>query len=72
MKNSSAPSAIEDNRVDTIGGYIANHLGRVPHKGDTFDIGDLHFEVLRADARRIHTLLVEKKNTVTDKNPVKL
>lgn len=70
--NHTLGTTLEDSRVDTIGGYIANHLGRVPHKGDTFDIGDLHFEVLRADARRIHTLLVEKKNTVTDKNPVKL
>lgn len=62
----------EASRVDTIGGFVANYLGRVPHKGDAFDIDDLHFEVLRADARRLHTLLVEKRNTRQEKNPAKL
>jgi magnesium and cobalt transporter len=32
----------------------------MPHKGDVFDIGQLRFEVLRADARQVHVLLVEK------------
>ncbi|WP_151636795.1 HlyC/CorC family transporter [Noviherbaspirillum aerium] len=46
--------------VDTIGGLVANHLGRVPRKADIFDIDNLRFEVLRADARQVHVLLVEK------------
>ncbi|MFC7289864.1 HlyC/CorC family transporter [Herminiimonas glaciei] len=46
--------------VDTIGGYIADHLGRMPHKGEVLDIDDLRFEILRADARHIHVVLVEK------------
>lgn len=46
--------------VDTIGGLVANHLGRVPRKGDIFDIDNYSFEVLRADARQVHVLLVEK------------
>ncbi|HEY0848118.1 MAG TPA: transporter associated domain-containing protein [Noviherbaspirillum sp.] len=46
--------------VDTIGGLVANHLGRVPRKGDIFDIDNVRFEVLRADARQVHVLLVEK------------
>lgn len=50
-----------DEDVDTIGGYVANHLARVPHKGDRFEIGALHFEVLRADARQVQLLLVEKR-----------
>ena len=32
----------------------------MPHKGDKFEIDNLRFEVLRADARQIHVLLVEK------------
>ena len=32
----------------------------MPHKGEVFDIDTLRFEVLRADARQIHVLLVEK------------
>ena len=55
-----------DQDVDTIGGLVANHLGRVPRKGDIFDIGNLRFEVLRADARQVHVLLVEKLPALPD------
>lgn len=50
-----------DADADTIGGFITNHLQRVPHKGDEFSIGQLHFEVLRADARQVQIILVEKR-----------
>jgi magnesium and cobalt transporter len=58
--NDKLGSAFSDEDVDTIGGLVANHLGRVPRKGDVFDIDELRFEVLRADARQVHVLLVEK------------
>lgn len=58
--NTELGANFSDEDVDTIGGLVANHLGRVPHKGDMFDIGRLRFEVLRADARQVHVLLVEK------------
>jgi magnesium and cobalt transporter len=32
----------------------------MPRKGETFDLAGLRFEVLRADARQVHVLLVEK------------
>lgn len=53
---------LSDKDVDTIGGYVSNHLQRVPHKGDAFDIGHLHIEVLRADARQVQMILVEKRS----------
>jgi len=58
--NAELGANFSDEDVDTIGGLVANHLARVPHKGDVFDIGRLRFEVLRADARQVHVLLVEK------------
>jgi magnesium and cobalt transporter len=58
--NEELGADFSDEDVDTIGGLVANHLGRVPRKGDVFDIGRLRFEVLRADARQVHVLLVEK------------
>lgn len=70
--NRTLGTELADSRVDTIGGYVANHLGRVPHKGDVFDIDGLHFEVVRADARQLHTLVVEKKLAIPEKNPAKL
>ena len=53
-------SHFSDEDVDTIGGLVANHLARVPHKGDKFLIGHTSFEVLRADPRQVHVLLVER------------
>ena len=46
--------------VDTIGGLISGHLGRMPRKGEAFDLAGLRFEVMRADARQVHVLLVER------------
>jgi magnesium and cobalt transporter len=58
--NEALDAQFSDEDVDTIGGLVANHLGRVPRKGDVFDIDDMRFEILRADARQVHVLLVEK------------
>jgi magnesium and cobalt transporter len=58
--NEALGARFSDEDVDTIGGLVANHLGRVPRKGDQFDIDSMRFEVLRADARQVHVLLVEK------------
>jgi len=44
--------------VDTVGGWVAARLGRVPRRGEHFDLDGLNFEVLRADSRRIHLLRV--------------
>ncbi len=58
--NDTLGTDFSDDSVDTIGGLVANHLGRVPRKGDVFDIATVRFEVLRADARRVYVLLAEK------------
>ncbi|CAN5482807.1 transporter associated domain-containing protein [soil metagenome] len=58
--NSTLGTQFPTDDVDTIGGLVANHLGRVPRKGDVVDIKNLRFEVQRADARQVHVLLVEK------------
>jgi magnesium and cobalt transporter len=58
--NEEVGSRFSEDEADTIGGLVANHVGRVPRKGDEFDIDGLHFEVLRADARQVHVLLVSK------------
>ncbi|MBM3336707.1 MAG: CBS domain-containing protein [Betaproteobacteria bacterium] len=58
--NETLGTTLSSDDVDTIGGLVANHLGRMPRKGEIFEIGRLRFEVLRADARQLHVLLVEK------------
>jgi magnesium and cobalt transporter len=48
-----------DPDVDTIGGFVTDHLGRVPRRGESITVGAMRFEVLRADARQVHVLMVE-------------
>ena len=44
----------EDEDVDTVGGLIVSHIGRVPHRGELIEHpAGLAFEVLDADPRRI-------------------
>lgn len=47
-----------DDEFDTIGGLVAHHFGHLPSRGEVTTIGGLRFEVVRADNRRIHLLLV--------------
>jgi magnesium and cobalt transporter len=61
---------LADDSVDTIGGLVCNHLGRMPQKEEKFDIGPLRFEVMRADARQIHMLMVEKLPTIMVKEEI--
>jgi magnesium and cobalt transporter len=47
-----------DEEYDTIGGLLMQEFGRLPRRGETTQIGDLEFRVLRADRRRIDLLRV--------------
>ena len=38
----------------------ASHLDRLPQRGEVLQIGGLRIQVLRADSRRVHTLLVDR------------
>ncbi|MCP2041501.1 magnesium and cobalt transporter [Neisseria sp. HSC-16F19] len=47
-----------DEEVDTIGGLVVQEIGHLPVRGEKVRIGKLQFTVARADARRLHTLMV--------------
>lgn len=47
---------LSDERADTIGGLVMMELGRLPKGGERVALGRFHFQVLRADNRRIHLL----------------
>ena len=61
-----------DDEFDTVGGLILRHLGRVPKRNEIVDIDGMRFQVLRADSRRLYTLLVDppKPQTGADDTPV--
>ncbi len=42
----------------TVGGLILHQLGRVPKRNEAMEIEGTQFQVLRADSRRLYTLLV--------------
>ena len=52
--------------VDTLGGLVVRALGRVPKRGERVTVGGFQFQVLRADSRRIHSLLVRRVLTSAD------
>lgn len=58
--NEAFGTSYSDETYDTIGGLVAEQLGRIPRRGDFVVIGNMRFEVLRADARQVHVLLVER------------
>ncbi|MGB0128755.1 MAG: transporter associated domain-containing protein, partial [Rhodocyclaceae bacterium] len=58
--NAAFGTAFSDAEVDTVGGLVINHLGRLPQRGEAFTLDGLRIQVLRADSRRVHTLLVER------------
>ena len=45
---------------DTVGGLVITHFGRLPKRGESITLDDLRFTVVRADSRRLHSLLVER------------
>ena len=47
-----------DEECNTVGGLIMNNLGVVPKRGESIEFGGFLFQVLRADSRRLYTLLV--------------
>jgi magnesium and cobalt transporter len=49
-----------DEAYDTVGGLVISRFGRVPKRGENIVIGGFKFQVMRADSRRVHTLLVQK------------
>lgn len=64
--NERLGTELSDDEFDTVGGLVSNRFGRLPRRGESIEIGNLRFEVLRADARQLHLLLVERLPVATD------
>jgi magnesium and cobalt transporter len=50
---------LSDEEFDTIGGLIMQALGHLPQRGENLELNGFHFEVARANGRRIHLLRVK-------------
>jgi magnesium and cobalt transporter len=57
--NAAFSTSFSDQEFDTVGGLVLRHLGRVPKRNESVEIDGVRFQVLRADSRRLYTLLVD-------------
>lgn len=62
--NEALGMEFSDEEYDTVGGLVLKSAGQLPKRGDRVHVGELTFTVLRADSRRLHSLLVERAKTV--------
>ena len=58
--NAAFDTTYPDDEIDTVGGLVIKFLGRLPKRGEVVAIDNLRIQVLRADSRRVYTLLIEK------------
>ena len=57
--NEIVGTALSDAEFSTIGGLVVNKFGHLPKRNDEINFNGLHVKVLRADSRRLHSILVE-------------
>ncbi len=58
--NAAFETHFPDEDFDTVGGLVVNRFGRVPTRGETVTFDGFKFAVLRADSRKVHSILVER------------
>ncbi|KAF0203316.1 MAG: magnesium and cobalt [Gallionellaceae bacterium] len=61
--NEALGTEFSDENYDTVGGLILKAAGQLPKRGEIIQLGEWQFTVLRADSRRLHSLLVERNLT---------
>jgi len=62
--NEAMGTEFSDEECDTVGGLVLKAAGQLPKRGEVIQIKDWQFAVLRADSRRLHSLLVERTLTL--------
>jgi len=58
--NAALQANLPDDEYDTVGGWLAAELDRIPRRGDSARHGQLRIDVLRADAKRALWLRVRR------------
>lgn len=63
---------VDDQEIEsvTIGGFLADLLGRVPKVGDSVEFGGYEFKVLRATARRAERVEIRRLAAPTEATPM--
>lgn len=58
--NAALGCGFSDEEFDTVAGLVINRFGHLPKRGESVSFDGLHFLILRADSRRIHSLQIER------------
>jgi putative hemolysin len=57
---------MEREGFETLGGYLLLQLGRMPYVGETFDLGELAFEVIEVERRRITKVRARRRQPAAE------
>ncbi len=67
--NEKLETELDSENIDTIGGFVVDHMGRVPEAGAIFTYRGIEFTILEADDRRIHRIqILMPKNASNTEN----
>ncbi len=66
--NKAFDAKYSNEEFDTVGGLVLRHLGRVPKRNEIFQIDQFRIQVLRADSRRLYTLLIDTVAPLTEED----
>lgn len=64
--NEKLETELDAENIDTIGGFLVDHMGRVPEKGAIFTYRGIDFTILEADERRIHRIQIQMPKNASD------
>ncbi|HEY9269173.1 MAG TPA: transporter associated domain-containing protein [Methylotenera sp.] len=59
---------LSDEEFSTIGGLVVSQFGHLPKRNDEIAFNGLHVKILRADSRRVHSMLVEIQPKTTEED----
>lgn len=57
--NETIGTSLSDEEFSTIGGLVVNQFGHLPKRNEEITFNGLHIKVLRADSRRLHSIMVK-------------
>jgi magnesium and cobalt transporter len=57
--NEITGTELSDEEFSTIGGLVVNQFGHLPKRNDEITFDGMHIKVLRADSRRLHSILIQ-------------
>lgn len=64
--NATVGTTLSDEEFSTVGGLVVHQFGHLPKRGDEITFKGLHVKVLRADSRRLHSIMIEVLSEKTD------